>query len=129
MAATTQQGKSFTLFMVGITATAAGIAFISSGTGKVALVIGVLAVATSLFGFLKIKPLEGVTAEGAQPAVMKLAGVGLALLGWLVVLIGLHLTASVSGRMTTTILGLVVSLAGVLFILPTASSKNAIWKA
>jgi hypothetical protein len=53
----------------------------------------------------------------------------LALLGWLVVLIGLHLTASVSGRMTTTILGLVVSLAGVLFILPTASSKNAIWKA
>jgi uncharacterized membrane protein len=129
MAATTQQGKSFTLFMVGITATAAGIAFISSGTGKVALVIGVLAVAISLFGFLKIKPLEGVTAEGAQPAVMKLAGVGLALLGWLVVLIGLHLTASVSGRMTTTILGLVVSLAGVLFILPTASSKNAIWKA
>jgi uncharacterized membrane protein len=129
MAATTQQGKSFTLFMVGITATATGIAFISSGTGKVALVIGVLAVAISLFGFLKIKPLEGVTAEGAQPAVMKLAGVGLALLGWLVVLIGLHLTASVSGRMTTTILGLVVSLAGVLFILPTASSKNAIWKA
>jgi uncharacterized membrane protein YgaE (UPF0421/DUF939 family) len=59
---------------------------------------------------------------------MKLAGVAAALLGWLIVLFGLHLTASVSGRMTTTIIGFAISLAGVLYFLPTASSKNAIWK-
>jgi hypothetical protein len=129
MAASKSQGRAFTLFMAGLTAAAAGIAFSSSGVGKLSLGAGLIVFAVSLGMFLKIKPLEGKVALGEQPAVMKLIGVAVALAGWLVVLFGIHLTASVAGRMTTSILGLAIALVGVLYILPTAASKNAIWKA
>ena len=129
MAATKSQGKAFTLFLAGLTVATAGIAFFTSGSGKVALVVGLIGLASSFSYFLKLRPLEGRTAEGAQPAIMKLAGVVLALVGWLVVLFGLHLTASVSGRMITTLVGLAITLIGVIGILPVASSKSAIWKA
>lgn len=129
MAATKAQGTTFTLFMGGLTAACAGIAYFSSGAGKGALGLGLICLAVSFARFLKIKPLEGKTAEGVQPTVVKLAGVGAALLGWLIVLFGLHLTASVAGRMATTIIGFAISLVGVLYFLPKASSKNAIWKA
>ena len=129
MAATTSQGKSFTTFIVGITVTAAGIAYFSSGLGKVACLIGLVVVALSLAGFFKIKPLEGKTGAGPQPFVLQLAGVGAVVLGWLIVLYGIHLTSAVAGRMVTTLVGLAVTLAGVLYFLPAASRKNAIWKA
>lgn len=129
MAATKAQGRAFTLFMGGLTAATAGIAFFSSGSGKAALFLGAIVLAFSLFRFFKIKPEEGKIALGAQPALMKLVGVAVILVGWLTVLFGLHLTASVSGRMTTTLIGLAISLVGVLFILPAAVNKNAIWKA
>lgn len=129
MAATTSQGKSFTVFMVGITVAATGLAFSASGIGKVALVAGLAIIGYSFFKFFMLKPHEGAPAEGKQPAMMKLAGLVLALGGWLVVLIGLHLTPSVSGRMVSTVLGLAISLFGILVILPIAANKNAIWKA
>ncbi len=129
MAATKAQGRAFTLFMGGLTATTAGIAFFSSGSGKAALVLGAIVLAFSLFRFLRIKPEEGKVALGAQPPAMKLVGVAVVLVGWLTVLFGLHLTASVSGRMTTTLIGLAISLVGVLFVLPAAVNRNAIWKA
>lgn len=129
MAATTSQGKSFSLFMVAVTVGAAGIAYFSTGAGKVALVIGVIGLVVSLASFLKLKPLEGKTANSDDPAVMKIAGVACALLGWVVVLYGIHLSSSVSGRMTTTLIGLAVSLVGVIGLLPAAARKNAIWKA
>jgi uncharacterized membrane protein len=129
MAATKSQGRAFTLFMAGLTAASAGIAYFSSGSGKVAFLVGLIAVVVSFATFLKIKPQEGKIAVGAQPAVLKLAGVAVVLLGWLTVLYGLHLTASVSGRMATTIIGFAISLVGVLYVLPTAVNKNAIWKA
>jgi hypothetical protein len=53
----------------------------------------------------------------------------LALLGWAIILVGLHLTPNVTGRMVSTLLGLAVSLLGVLVILPIAANKNAFWKA
>jgi hypothetical protein len=129
MAATKAQGRAFALFMGGLTAATAGIAFFSSGSGKAALVLGAAVVAFSLFRFLKIKPDEGRVALGAQPALQKIIGTLLALGGWVVVLFGLHLTASVSGRMTTTLIGFAITLVGVLYVLPSAASKNAIWKA
>jgi hypothetical protein len=128
MAATKSQGKAFTLFMVGITAAAAGIAYLSSGSGKMFLVVG-LAILIGSFGiFLKIKPLEGKPALGDQPAVLKLIGVALALLGWVTVLFGLHASTSVSARLVTSLIGIAISLVGSLFILPMAANKNAIWK-
>ena len=79
MAATTSQGKQFTLFMVGLTAVCAGIAFFASGTAKVVLIAGAIVLAISLWGLFKIKPLEGKTGGGAQPAVTKLIGVAVVL--------------------------------------------------
>ena len=129
MAATKSQGKDFTLFMAGLTAVCAGIAFFSSGAGKVALVLGLVAVVVALWGFFKIKPLEGKTGGGPQPAVTKLIGVAVVLGGWLFVLFGLHLTASVGGRLVTSIVGFAISLAGICYVLAPAVNKNAIWKA
>jgi hypothetical protein len=129
MAATTSQGKSFTTFIVGITVTAAGLAYLSSGLGKIALVVGLIIVALSMAGFLKIKPLEGKTGTPVQPFVLQLAGVACALLGWGIVLFGIHLSSATTGRLVTSLVGLAVSLVGVLYFLPAAASKNAIWKA
>ncbi len=129
MAATKSQGTNFTLFVAGLTAVCAGIAFSSSDVAKVVLIVGVVALVVSLWGFFKIKPLEGKTGGGPQPAVLKLIGVAVVLGGWLFVLYGLHLTASVGGRLVTSIVGFAVSLIGICYILAPAVSKNAIWKA
>jgi hypothetical protein len=129
MAATKSQGKQFTLFMAGLTAVCAGIAFFSSGSAKVVLLLGIIALVVSLWGLFKIKPLEGKTGTTLQPAVMKLIGVAVVLGGWLFVLFGLHMTSGVGGRLVTSIVGFAVSLAGICYILAPAVNKNAIWKA
>jgi len=129
MGATTSQGKSFALFLVGLTIACAGIASFSTGTGKLEFFIGAVAVAISLIAFLKIKPIEGKTGASAQPIVLQLAGIASVLVGWYIVLIGIHLTASVGGRLATSVIGLAISLVGMLYFLPAASRKNAIWKA
>jgi hypothetical protein len=129
MAATKSQGKAFALFMVGLTTAAAGIAYLSSGSGIAALVVGLIVVAVSFGLFLSIKPSEGKVPDAHQPLVLKLAGLAVALGGWLIVLLGMHMTATVSGRMTAAIVGIAVSLFGLLYLLPAAANKNAIWKA
>jgi hypothetical protein len=127
MAANKQQGQSFGLFLVGLTSLCAG--FLGGGAGKAALIIGMVLVAVSLVQMFRIKPLEGKVANGAQPSAMKLVGVVVVLLGWGVVLFGMHIASGVGGRMALAILGIVISLVGVLGILPAACNKNAIWKA
>lgn len=129
MAATKSQGRAFGLFMVGITVAAAGTAYVSMGSGKLALVIGLVVAAISLGLFVKIKPEEGKVPSAPQSSVLKLVGVVVIFAGWLTVLFGLHLASSVSGRMVTTLIGFAISLVGVLGILPAAANKNAIWKA
>lgn len=129
MAATKSQGRAFGVFIAAITVAAIGITFFSVGSGKLAFFAGLIGLAASLAIFLKIKPEEGLVPDGAQPVALKLAGLAAAAGGWLIVLFGLHLTTSVSGRMVTTLLGFAVSLVGLLYLLPTAANKNAIWKA
>lgn len=129
MAATKQQGEWFGISLTGITVGCAGLAGFSSGIGKAALVLGLILLAASFFKFLQLKPLEGKVALGAQPAGMKLVGILVTIFGWLIVLFGLHIAIGVGGRMATTIVGMIVSLVGVLGILPAACNKNAIWKA
>lgn len=128
MAATKSQGSRFTLFMAGLTAVCAGIAFFDSGIAKFALILGLVAVLAALWGFFKIKPLEGKTGNTPQPAVTKLIGVIVVVAGWLFVLFGLHLTTAVGARLFTSTLGFAVSLFGICFILAPAVNKNAIWK-
>ncbi len=129
MAATKSQGKAFSLFMVGLTTACAGIAYLSSGSGIAALIVGLIVVAVSFGLFLSMKSAEGEVPVNVQPIAMKLAGIVAALGGWLIVLVGMHMTASVSGRMTAALVGIAVTLFGILYLLPAAANKNAIWKA
>ena len=59
---------------------------------------------------------------------MKLVGAAVALLGWLLTLAGIHITDSAGGRIIFALLGIAVSLVGLLYILPAAFNKNALWK-
>jgi hypothetical protein len=125
MAANKSQGSSLTLFTIGFTAVGAGIAGYG---GMPVLVVGLALVAFSLWKFFSIKPLEGKVALKSQPAVMKAAGITINIVGWLVATFSLHMTKSVGGRMAGAIVGIAISLVSLVFILPNACNKNAIWK-
>jgi hypothetical protein len=129
MAATKSQGRAFGIFMLGATVSAIGLTYFSAGSGKLAFFVGLVGLAASMGIFLKIKPEEGMVPEAAQPVVLKLAGLVAALGGFMVVLLGLHMTTAVGGRMVASLIGLAVSLVGLLYLLPAAANKNAIWKA
>ena len=128
MAAMKQQGSWFGLFLVGLTAACAGGYLFSSGIGKLILIVGLVILVASLVRFVGLKPLEGVPALKSQPPVLKAIGVLFAIGGWLTVLFGLHLAAGVAGRMVIALIGLGISLVGVIGILPAACNRNAIWK-
>lgn len=129
MAAHSGQGRSFATFLVGLTIACAGIAYLSSGYGKLMLVIGAAVFLASLFGFLKVKPLEGKPAQRPSSVGMKILGAFLAAFGWILTLFGMHLTDGVSGRLVIAMVGIAVSLVGMIYVLPAAFNKNAIWKA
>ena len=59
---------------------------------------------------------------------MILAGVVITLLGFLISVMSVALTASVGGRMAVVTAGLAISLFGVLGVLNRAYLRNAIWK-
>lgn len=128
MAANTGQGRSFATFLVGLTMACVGIAYLSTGLGKLTAVVGVAILLVSLLGFLKIKPLEGKPAQKAGSTAMKLVGAFIATFGWLLTLVGLHVTDSVGGRIALALLGIAVTLFGIVYILPAAYNKNAIWR-
>ncbi len=129
MAANTGQGRGFTTFLVGLTVACVGIAYFSTGFGKPLFVVGLVVLVASLFGFLKLKPLEGKPALGPTPTVMKLVGAFLAALGWVITLFGMHIVDGTTGRLVLALVGIAVSLFGMIYVLPTAFNKNAIWKA
>src|SRR5579875_2033458 len=112
MAANKSQGSFYTLFLAAATVLCAG-------------VFGLLA---SLFGMLKIKPLEGRTALKPSSTAMKLIGAFVAAFGWFITLFGMHLTISVAGRMILALVGIGVTLFGIIVILPAAFNKNAVWE-
>jgi hypothetical protein len=128
MAANRSQGSFYTLFLVAATVLCAGIFDWSSGLGKLLFVIGAVGLIASLLGMLKIKPLEGRTALKPNSMGMKLIGAFVVAFGWFISLFGMHLTASVGGRMVLALLGIAVSLFGIIVVLPAAFNKNAVWK-
>ena len=128
MAANKSQGTYYTLFLVGSTVLCAGIFEFSSGLGKLLLVVGAVALIGSLFGMLGIKSQEGKTAMPASAMSMKLLGAAAAALGWVITLFGMHITPSTGGRIVLALVGIAVSLFGIIVILPSAFNKNAIWK-
>jgi len=129
MAANTGQGRNFAVFLVGLTVACVGVASFSSGRGKLLLLVGAVILIASLVGFLKLRPLEGKPAQRLSSTGAKLAGAFVAAFGWVLTLFGMHLVDSVSGRMIFALIGIAVSLFGIVYILPSAFNKNAIWKA
>jgi hypothetical protein len=59
---------------------------------------------------------------------MAIAGLFVTLLGFLIAVASLGMMSSVGGRMVIVIIGLIVSLVGIIGLLNPAYQKNAIWK-
>lgn len=129
MAASKTQGSYLTLFWTACTVLCAGLAYLAEGFGKLVLLIGLVGVIISLVGFLKIKSQEGKTAGVEGIAAMKILGIAVALGGWFVTIAGLHITTSVGGRLIFALVGIAVSLVGVLGVLPIAFGKSVAGKA
>jgi len=119
MAASKSQGRLFALFLAGGTVLCGGIAYVASGTGRLLSLVGAAIMVASLAGFLKIKPLEGETPLQSSPETMKWIGAGVAALGWVV---------TNGGRIVIALLGIGVTLFGILYVLPAAFNKTAFWK-
>jgi hypothetical protein len=60
---------------------------------------------------------------------MRIIGLLLAVVGWLIPVVGLTLTQSLSARFILVVMGIGISLIGILGVLNKAHMKNAIWKA
>ena len=59
---------------------------------------------------------------------MKLVGLLLAIVGWLIPVIALNFTQSTGARFVASLVGIAISLFGILVVLNKAHQKNAIWK-
>jgi hypothetical protein len=60
---------------------------------------------------------------------MKLIGLAMAVIGWLMPVLALVLTQSTIARLVVCLLGLAISLFGILVVMNKAHLKEAIWKA
>ena len=59
---------------------------------------------------------------------MALAGILITLLGFIISVLSLTITSSVGGRLVTVLIGLAVSLAGIVGVINPAYMKNANWR-
>lgn len=59
---------------------------------------------------------------------MKLIGLLMTIMGWLIPVSVLTLTQSTAARMIVSLVGIAISLVGILVVLNKAHLKNAIWK-
>lgn len=127
MAANKGQGRSFAVFLVGLTVACAGFAS-WEGSGKLLLIAGVVVMVVSLVMALGIKPQEGKVAQRPTAEGPKIFGALVALLGWVVTVVGIQYVTGTSGRILLALIGIATSLFGLVVVLPAAFNKNAIWK-
>ena len=59
---------------------------------------------------------------------MAIAGLIVTLLGFIIAVASLGMSSSVGGRMVIVLVGLVVSLVGIIGLINPAFQKNALWK-
>jgi len=59
---------------------------------------------------------------------MKFVGILLALAGWLIPVVALTYTQSLGARFALAIVGIAISLVGILYVLNQAHLKDVIWK-
>jgi hypothetical protein len=123
MAANSQQGRTLTLFWTALTFVCAGIAYITGGFGKLVLLLGLAGTALALISFLRLKPMEGKPGGFRANRPLVLAGLAVTWGGWFVTMVGLQLTGSPTGRLVFALVGIAVSLSGILGVLPVAFGK------
>jgi hypothetical protein len=128
MAANKSQGSFYTLFLIGCTILSAGIFLFGGGLGKLLVLVGIIGIVGSLFGMMKIKSEEGTTAMKPNSEGMKWIGALVAIAGWGVTVVGANVISSTGGRIVLALVGIGVSLFGILVILPATFNKNAVWK-
>ena len=128
MAANSGQGRSFAVLLAGLTVACAGLASWSGGLGKLLTVVGVALMVVSLVMALGIKHLEGRVAQRPGGEGAKLFGALIALLGWIVTVLGVPHVPSTGGRILLALVGIATSLFGIIVVLPAAYNRNAIWK-
>lgn len=128
MAANKGQGRSFALLLVGLTVACAGLASWSGGMGKLLLLVGVVLMVVSLVMGLGLKSLEGRVAQRPGAEGGKITGALIALLGWVVTVVGIQFVTGAGGRILLALVGIATSLFGIIVVLPAAVNKNAIWK-
>lgn len=128
MAANKAQGRYLTAFVASLAVTCAGLAGVPPGVGKLVAVLGAVGCVASLLGCMKIKGEEGRTAT-AKTEGAKLTGALIAGLGWAFTLVGLHFVDATGGRLILALLGIAISLFGIVYVLPASFNKNAFWKA
>jgi hypothetical protein len=59
---------------------------------------------------------------------MMLAGIAITVLGFVLALFSLSITSSVNGRLIMVLVGIAISLTGILGVINKAFQKNAIWR-
>jgi len=59
---------------------------------------------------------------------MRIVGILLALAGWLLPVVALSMTQSLGARFAVCVVGIMISLVGILVVLNGAHQQNAIWK-
>ena len=59
---------------------------------------------------------------------MKLAGILIVLVGWLLPVIGLSITSSTGARYFLCLVGITITLIGIIGVLNKAHQKDAVWK-
>jgi hypothetical protein len=59
---------------------------------------------------------------------MVLAGIAITMLGFVLALFSLSITSSVNGRLIMVLVGIAISLTGILGVINKAFQKNAIWR-
>jgi len=59
---------------------------------------------------------------------MALAGLAVTLLGWLIAISSVGMMSSTSGRLVMVLVGIIVSLVGIMGVINPAYQKNAVWK-
>jgi hypothetical protein len=59
---------------------------------------------------------------------MKIVGILLALIGWLIPILALSMTQSTGARFIACLIGIAISLIGILGVLNKAHLEHAIWK-
>ncbi len=59
---------------------------------------------------------------------MKIVGLLMALVGWLIPLLALSMTQSGAARLAAALIGIIISLVGILGVLNKAHQEDAVWK-